>query len=423
MDLNSKYSASELLTQLLDGELDSNTEQLLYDNLAQNPELQSEMKDMLSIRESIRKDTEAFTPPAELSKQVFSNLGFVQPVPQSPYRPLFKYSVLALLLISFTTFVAFQSDMIFGNSSIESQAKNSLENNEISNSLAKTSSQTTDNHSIVSNNIPVVSSIETSTGKNLSNKTALRRNSIIRANTLSDNNLDANGIFVTNEFSDDFVPNSNIIAQNSGTTNRVEILSHNTNSKLVEFPASNQYAAFNNSFIFARSISAFDIGSDRSNSKRSKTINLRGIYAVSQDENKLQTNVLNSFSASAFIQTGFAENLSLGVEFGREPYSQIFLNSNAIDYNQQPTVMWLGVGARYDFNEINLFGTTPFSQIIAGGSELGPIGRVLIGTSKYLSNNIGFNIGIESSLMLYKNQNKYYTSDKIGITGGILYKF
>ena len=43
-------SASEQLTSFLDGELDSTETSSLFYELAQNPELQEEMKDLILIR-------------------------------------------------------------------------------------------------------------------------------------------------------------------------------------------------------------------------------------------------------------------------------------------------------------------------------------------------------------------------------------
>ncbi len=51
---DNKYS--ELLTYYLDGELAPEQEQELFTELAGNPDLESELSDMLTIRNSVRQE-------------------------------------------------------------------------------------------------------------------------------------------------------------------------------------------------------------------------------------------------------------------------------------------------------------------------------------------------------------------------------
>lgn len=428
MNKNTQNTPSELLTRLLDGELEYGQEQLLYDKLAQDPELQAEMNDMIAIRETVRRDTDAFTPPAELTNSVFSTLGFVAPMNQYPApkrRYLLRYSVLALLFLAVSTFIAYQSDFIFGSK------------------------------------IPVVSSIQTEDGetrntsktndavtRSESSDLAVSNNSVSKNNALTTEDRNASSSLIN-------IPSEQKpIAEEAPESESATTVQSNTNKDLIAFAETNQdgiiynqlidqsnsiiidnpigrhindkQKAFSNSFDFARAISNIDsrnMQNTYSSGKREKTLNLRGVYAISNDENKLQSSIIESFTIAAFISSGFVENLSIGAEFGREPYNQIFVKQQSAGYVQDPSIVWLGIGAKYDFTEVSIYGITPFAQLVAGGSELGPIGRAFLGMSKTYSNGIGFNFGIESSLMLYKNQNKYYTSDKVSLSGGVLYRF
>src|SRR5210317_832188 len=72
-------SQSELLSQYLDNELDPAKEQELFSMLSENDALQSEMKEMLAIRETVQQDTEAYTPPQKSTKRIFAALGYTVP--------------------------------------------------------------------------------------------------------------------------------------------------------------------------------------------------------------------------------------------------------------------------------------------------------------------------------------------------------
>jgi predicted AAA+ superfamily ATPase len=67
---------SQLLNQLLDGELEQSSEAVLYSELANNNELRSEFRDLLKIKNSIKHDNEAFTTPLNTTTALFSSLGF-----------------------------------------------------------------------------------------------------------------------------------------------------------------------------------------------------------------------------------------------------------------------------------------------------------------------------------------------------------
>jgi len=82
MNQYNEHTYSELLSQLLDGELDSSMESDFYREFGSNPELQAELEQNIMIKEAIKGDTEAFTPPAALTSSVFNKLGYSYPYSQ-----------------------------------------------------------------------------------------------------------------------------------------------------------------------------------------------------------------------------------------------------------------------------------------------------------------------------------------------------
>lgn len=402
MDDYSKITTSEMLTQLLDGELEHGANQFFYDKLAQDEDLQSEMHDHIAIRETVRRDTEAFAPPAELSKSVFSKLGFVSPMTPPPPKRSYalRFSVLALLLLFVTTFIAYQSGIIFNYEST-AVASSQIEENQ---ALAEQTSASID--------IPVVKTQANNSASKLNNigaKVAKNKNANLPANIANTTSVEN---FATNDISEQTITNYALLS------NSQQVF---MNNDLQGFSA-DKSKMFSASFDFSRNIRNQQfIDNSSGYFKRAKSINLRGSYSLSADERALQNGVAGSFALGAYINSGI-RNLSIGAEIGREPYSQIFLSESG-DYEQNPEIMWLGLALKYDFKELDLAGFVPFSQVVAGASELGPMGRVYLGASRAIYGSIGFNVGVEGSMLVYKNMNKYYSTNKIGISGGLVYSF
>lgn len=73
---------SELILEYIDGTLDGDAEQQLFDELARQPELRSEMRQFIVIGEAVRADREAFLPPRDLENALMAGLGLA-PLPGS----------------------------------------------------------------------------------------------------------------------------------------------------------------------------------------------------------------------------------------------------------------------------------------------------------------------------------------------------
>jgi len=80
MNTYNAQNPSEMLHLLFDGELDSSMETPLYASLVQNEDLRSELRELIAIRDSIRRDVEAYTPPFAATQGIFSKLGYTPPI-------------------------------------------------------------------------------------------------------------------------------------------------------------------------------------------------------------------------------------------------------------------------------------------------------------------------------------------------------
>lgn len=116
-----------------------------------------------------------------------------------------------------------------------------------------------------------------------------------------------------------------------------------------------------------------------------------------------------------------AENQSIGVAFGQEPFFQRFeARNNAgrrYQYEQNPILPWVGVAYRYSLPNLGVF--SPFGQFMLGGTQVGALGRTLVGLTYSPSSTIQLMAGINGSLLYYPIQSTWYSSSKLGLTYGI----
>lgn len=70
---------SDLILEFIDGTLDPQREQGLFERMAGHPELRAELRQYVMIGDAVRADWEAYMPPADVEKQLLGGLGVVPP--------------------------------------------------------------------------------------------------------------------------------------------------------------------------------------------------------------------------------------------------------------------------------------------------------------------------------------------------------
>jgi hypothetical protein len=117
---------------------------------------------------------------------------------------------------------------------------------------------------------------------------------------------------------------------------------------------------------------------------------------------------------------------AVGIEAGRESFSQHFNgleNGMGVRYEQNPLAYW--ATAVYQFTgEPLLPHVHPFIQIQAGGAfEIGGLGRATLGIKFRPFDRIAVIAGAEGSLMVYRFQSNWFSTNKVGMTYGLSYEF
>ncbi len=441
------HTPSELLNLYVDGELPTSMEPHLFNQLSQNEGLQSEMRDLLSMRDAVQNDTESFTPPVAAHRGVFDYLGYTYPGVTAPVavQTISKFHafvsktwlpVLSAVIASLITTVV---------------VNNMIDDNVIDNNVINNGNTTAE---AVSKNIPVVSSFDDA----LFDDASLDNASI--GNTSIDN------ASIGNNIAAEYKPNIPGLNNNSGSENNAAAIETSQSAQVF---ASNKISSNKisvNSFSIASiGNSSFAGSGDRASMyipsslgqimPAVQSINIsngfadnfqpyeaKGYSVTARFNNArptgagsdLATHNAGQFSALENFSIGFIAgggDIKFGVEIGQEAFAQSFRSKDGgILYNveQNPLIFWGAIIARYENENFKFYDIQPFIQASLGGSELGPLGRGIIGLElitpqAFYGTKLGIQLGFESALLMYQNQNAWKSSEKNGFNLGMSLHF
>lgn len=126
---------------------------------------------------------------------------------------------------------------------------------------------------------------------------------------------------------------------------------------------------------------------------------------------------------SAGVGYALSEQTQVAIEVGQEPFTQRYRgmeNGRGVTYTQRPLLFWAGASLRYELDAVELpGGIHPYAKIMMGGTEVGPLFKGALGLSYLPDARVGFSLGIEGSLLPYSFQNRWFTSQKVGVVYGL----
>ncbi|TAL67566.1 MAG: hypothetical protein EPN82_14020 [Bacteroidetes bacterium] len=399
---------SEMLNLLVDGELETSQEVSLYASLTESDELRNEMREILAIRESIRKDTEAFTPPRNARKSVLAAVGLAPggvinaPITQVAVQTGFWGGFWGKIMMPVASAVVATiiTSLMFMN-------------------FYKTGNNMTSTRSSLKN-IPVVTSTE-----NIANgeQTQNQKNNGI-ASPIKKSSHISSGIMPSIVP----VPDAIIVENKDETalTNQIQTASLGTD---LYKPGFLKYSNSGSNIIPVISMSPkqFESLSREKLSNLGITLVLRGIASRSFPTVELpsQANpLLRNVGLGGYVK--LVDGLDVGLEIGQENYGLIYYNKEDGDYdNKNPILLWAGIGVKGKYNEHVDFlaGAKPFLQVFIGGTKIGPTGKIIGGLEYSWDSGLGFILGVEGSSLFYNQEQKWYSTEKLGFTYGMLYSF
>jgi len=404
------FTPSEQLIQFLDGELPIEQEQNLFDEIALNPDLRSEMRDGLAMRSAIAKDVEAFTPTPDQTRAVFAGLGFSPPYAGSSgnNRSYAKYLPLIWLFLGLS----------IGSGLASWLSKDSFEKQY---AALKNKMQTTidDLNDKLNNNRPVMSSVEVpNKDETVTNtKEKVRTVIVYRDRIVPMMNFDDDsGAYEENSY--DVAANQDNVSENDQ-----QVIS----AAELQMPiALNHSTPFNSPNISLNGTVKGFTGMSRFNNVGYPRFwtQIRGIGTISQVPNiSINSGIAELSNLNVSVGYSFNENFAAGIELGREPF---MLRYNGIAkgrrtlYEQQSSMLLGGIVFQGKLSPFEaLYDVQPVCSMFLGGSEIGPLARFSTGLQYPITQAITLYGGLEYSLLQFQFQSNSFMTQKLGFTYGM----
>lgn len=409
METNNREYLSELVTGFADGELTPQEELILKLEMNSDPSLMDEMKHHILVKDAVKKDIEAFTPPAEAVKGIFSALGYSSPYANKPpvkksWFPLFRRaSVLALLLIG--AFVGFDL--------INNESTDNINSELTTNKVEKNISNTENEINSKVETIPVVNSSEVKEIKAVkaesNNQTRKSVNFAKIINSINrENEISIENTIVENQ--PEAVLNENIeTTQDKVNVNNIDYSNYYSN-RPNNLPISNENSGIGNTIT---NISNYKFSFINDSEYK---IYIKG-YQTPQD-------MFSSMSLGVLFLSKY--NFKGGFEVGQQNYSVLVSDANDINIlPENRDIFWYAATVRYDAKDISFAKMTPYAQFAIGSGNFGKyMARYSIGIEYApFESGIGINIGYEGSNLWYSTQNNPYSASLNGYIFGLSWKF
>ncbi len=379
----------EALYAFLDGELDPHHEQPLFDELAAQPDLRTEMKDLLAIRNAVHRDA-VFPPPQTDMGLAPLPLAGASGAATSAVTSVATSTALWPSIMSGIGGVAIgaaiMAYLLTSSAPSEQQSSAGIAGEQ------RTTSVTPSPERLVVVDTVVVTrrvTVPAPPVEQVSQPSAQAVSSTI----LADNALD--------DAADDVV-------QREPTINPVQPL-----SAIARTVTSEQ--ELNLASTVAQPLPALPV-------RLGFRSLASGVPSSEAVPNSLQTALLPNTAFSLTIP--LTQDHRIGVEMGSESFRQTFTGFDGYrnaEWVQTPVLFWLG--ATYIFEPMSLEvlpGLRPFGNASVGTVfAQGPIARGTVGLAYQPIGPIRFTVGVDGAALMYSFQGSWFTSTKLGLSYGL----
>lgn len=395
MDSLIPQTPEESLYAFMDGELDAQHEQPLFDALAQDTSLRSEMKDLLSIRSAVHRDIVA--PPAQIESRILSGITGPSLAGNEALLPAATVGVLPRVMTILRAPVVIGIGGMLAGMALMYGILDSTD---------------VDASPVVVDPAPVTLSMTIPASS--AEESALRQQTIVYR--YRDRPATTPASFIPSQASLDVQPPESTPAQ-------------------AEQPVGTSVAAWKTVPVYAMQTSGVPI-----QPLSASTLDVSGSASMLHDiqfrMRSLPDGIGRGMPVPASITQTIMPNTAmgvsmpvgighrLGVEAAMESFRQEFtdvLNGRQVTYTQTPTLFWLGATYTYQpLDYLLIQGLQPYVELMAGAVPAqGPIGHSSIGLLYRPIGPVAIMAGINGSAMLYRHTGNWYSSTKWGLTYGI----
>lgn len=411
MDIKNNEYYLLKISEFLDGELTPEETHELFSVIADNPELQDELKSSMAVRNMFHQ--ELIPPPKESKIMLYGKLN------------LQKTAVLLSLLLSiFTQLRRFILNPAVGATLV---GVGIFLMGYFTSEFAKKQDNTNLNNAIVApkvinqnkENIPVVSSKELPDNSNQTIAKFTRKPTGKKLNT----NLAMNNSSISFD-------NPTEIINTSNSLNEEELHSSNLSNDDYERLIYSALLGKNNQLLNVSAtkgtytevdylISSFLDKMSLAITKSNNSSNIKN------DLEPLSNPMLNDYSVA--IGYNLNENSIIAIEFGQENYPQRYtgvINQSDAVINQVYTAQWYGLSYQYNFDNIsNKILINPFIKVLSSLTKVGPLFKGSFGLNYSVNDKLILNVGLESSTLIYEFQGNRFNTMKYGIFYGAKLNF
>lgn len=396
---------SEMLTLLMDGELESSQEPAIFSELAKNEELRAEFHDHLRFKEAASRDTDAFALPIGATAGVFSRLGFESALKGT--AAVGMGVVLKKIWIPLTTAITSAVITFFAIGGLSTDSSSDTNPSGAPHSVQSEEVQVqTNNSGLPGAPAPMI----------------VYRDAPPR-------------IIYRNVVPEGYVP-AQSAANSTERTLGTELATTAMNNRPNYVISPSGSAMFSQAQLSSRARKEYpevDMEAqfaphlDYDNYESSFFFTLRGMNSKSYpsaDESLQSSQGFSNIAIGLYYE--FTDNHSFGMEIGQEPFTQLANSTEAgmLQNEQNPILFWVGLSYRGTLHKMSFLGDLqPYGQITLGSTQVGPMGKAIVGLQYNTTSGFGINLGLEGSLLYYQNNQTKSNTRKLGLTYGLQYKF
>jgi hypothetical protein len=417
---------TKLIQDFLDGRLDEENEDTLFDEIASNKMTREEFKSFLAIELALKNDSKTFIPPLSTTTGILTRIGFAIPGAIAGGAAVssfggkfevlrtFSQGIYSALVSAVVTAVAVIG--VYYVTDNNKEATNS--NNKPATTIAPQISQNADLQNAQKEIATLQNKLNSITEK--SQKPIIKyvyiqkkddnfdsKNTNSQDNNIAENKIPETQIEVK-EVKREELGNKALSINNTAFYNVLDPVRFN-NSEFKGTPS-----------VFNRN--NYEFGNYKASTEFGLGIELRGLQEWSTKIAAVRESTSPKFSNMGItLSYDISDNFSILAdarqEFFYQEYSGVDDLGNKNLYQQYPNFVSFSGGLRYSF--LNLENVSAFGQAAVGGNNAGVVGRAMLGLEILPYNNYSFFIGIEGSMMDYFHKENRFQTSKLGLNYGI----
>ena len=390
----------ELIHEYLDGSLDDSSQELLFAELSGNSDYRHKFNEYIELKVAAVESASGILPPSGLSASVFSGLGYDIPGEYAPlskpvisqatktFKPLKIMSYALTSILSAIIVYLFLSDSITANKQFDT---------------AVASGSALYGRSL---NYPFTANYEAPSEKIIIKE-------IVRVPVNVENNLKPPALQDKNPEKAD----AYFFSIDKTNLNNKEIIFEDIRNlePAITSPIANQPLFFDieEAGTLPRNIMVqFNLAEIESSPK----VNLASGEA---------THFYDDKSIAALYK--YNNEHYFGIELGSESFGQVFraeIDGRQAEIRQKPMIWWGGATYMYSPEFLNIEDIIrPFGQCTFAKSNVGWLGKARLGINYLPRSIISAHLYLEGAGMIYSSDNKLFSTEKLGISGGVSFNF